>query len=1444
VEGKVPALVVAVSAQTDGATDDTHSLGPAAVAALAPVAELAMKAGASRVSIQGQSMIVLLSMDRKAPAEREWAYAVVDLAQLLRNPDFGRGHWRIAIFEASSDDTPIAQLAEPDAPTSAGERFVLQTEREIFGRPWTIEMRPGPDYPGVAAMFNPGAVFALVSLLTGLMAALLYVYLMSLQNTERSRIEQRQTLSQLESTGRDLNTLLDTLPSLVGYWDKELINRFANRAYHQWFGISAGSMPGRKLEDLLGPVLFVRNRAEIEAALRGEPQHFERDIVTPDGRRTWHALLQYLPDVVKGEVLGYYAVIHDITEQATSRLRLAAALRDNEALLNTLNRHALVSVSDPNGNILEVNEAFCNLAGHSRDEVIGRNYRIMNAGVHPKAFWEAMWGTLDAGQPWQGEICNRSRNGSLFWVDTIIAPLFGGSGEIEKFVAIRRDITASKGTTAELEREHARLDNILRGTNAGTWEWDVQSGAMRVNERWATIIGYQLSELGTTSYQTWLDHLHPEDLSKVRTQLDQHFAGKIDDFACEFRMRHRDRHWIWVLSLGRVSTRTIDGKPHWMYGTHQDISSSKENEQRLADSEAFLESAGRVAGVGGWRLTLDNHELRWTSECRRMLEVPEERRVTLNLTFSLVEEDARPLLEQAIKSAIETGQGWDIELPMTTLKGRKIWVRTLGTAEFEHDSPVRLIGAMQDTTDRHVANDEIRRAMAAAESASAAKSAFLANMSHEIRTPLNAVIGLSYLLRETTLDAEQTAFVSKIQAASRSLIGVINDVLDLSKIEANALMIEDMPFDLAALVGEVGDVISQQALAKGHSLEIHLSPDVPVLLRGDVMRLQQILINLLSNAIKFTERGSVALQVRCDDALSEPLLLRFIVSDTGIGIAPEVQSGLFEPFVQADVSTTRRYGGTGLGLSIVHRLTELMGGSVSVESELGVGSTFQVVVPLYVAADGSASNSVQALSILIAGSDAGRAQELTTLAQALGWRSQVMASATEVVEQLRQRLLEGQLPDAMILDTQLGDISAEQLLEELASNLGRNAVPASLVISRTEPEPLTSSSLFNAINAAVVAHGAGMDRVMQATDMNAVRVQWLPGVHAMVVDDSDINLEVARRILERAGARVSTCVSGAQALQRLAVANRDIDVVLMDVQMPLMDGNEVTRRIRTQLKLTRLPIIALTAGALMAERERAFEAGMNDFISKPFDPKTLIRIARYHIERSRGCALPVLPHAHVAEHTQTPWPQIEGMDLAGASERLGGDARLFLGMLRRLLLEHAGASHAGEWIAEKSDVMAARMHKLRGGAGLLGALALQRLAGTAEEAIRNRAAEGRIADLLGQVDQALAALNSAAGPVLEQHRTRAELDLMHEASLTAPPDPQALSRLVALLHDQDLEALSLFQQLQPALQSKWGEENLQPVRDAIENLRFDLASECLERLSASARTPPDGATST
>jgi PAS domain S-box-containing protein len=990
----------------------------------------------------------------------------------------------------------------------------------------------------------------------------------------------RERTASLETARRDLQTVLDAMPSQIGYWDTALHNKVANQAYKAWFGIDPARVHGMHLRDLLGPTLYADCEPRARAALAGQAQTFEESVPGPDGAGTRHALVHYLPDMVGDRARGFYVFVHDVTELTESRLRLAKAQRDNAVLLQTLHQHAIVSVADRAGRIIDVNEAFCQISGYSAQELIGQNHRLVNSGTHDKAFWQDMWRTIRSGRSWRAEVCNRAKDGSLYWVDSVVAPFMNAHGEVEQYASIRTNITDRKRTEIELQRTLALVRAMLdASTNVSIIAVEPQGTVSLFNKGAELLLGYSADEV--------VGHAHP---------VQWHDRAEL---------RHQAR------ALRRVEGRHVKAG------------------MALFDEAALNET----------------HE--WTYRRKDGKRVPVAMCVT----------------------KMEDGKG-------------------------------ALLGYLSLAQDISARRDHERSLQAATEQArraNQAKSEFLANMSHEIRTPMNAVIGLSYLLERTSLDADQADMLARLNLAGTSLLAIINDVLDLSKIEAGEMALEQAPFELPVLLRELAGLMGVQAQQKGIGYRVELDPKLPLAVVGDSTRLRQVLMNLLSNAIKFTAQGSVTLRATRVADKGGRVDVRFEVTDTGIGIDPAAQSRLFEPFVQADTSTTRRFGGTGLGLSIVRQLVDLMGGRLSLDSALGVGSVFAVALDF---------------------------------------------EACEAP--LRNEAEKAPNPDE----------------------------------------------------------------------------RGLAGLCLLVVDDNPANQDVARRILENEGATTLIASHGQEAIDLLAQPSARIDAVIMDVQMPVLDGLDATRQIREALGLRDLPIIGLTAGVSRTEQERGREAGMNEVLGKPFDPRSLVLCLR------RAIGLRIEPRDLVlpgkAQALPPGWPLVAGIDAADACVRLGGDVGLFRTLLRRLQTDALALDPA---LAD-ADLAALRLHDLKGMAGTLGARDVQQWAAEAEAACR----EGLLPQAVALAARLRDGIHQLAVPALAAH------DAGDTASAVDPghahdDDRLRVDALVQRLAANDLSALPLFHDLRPALRARLSTPAFEALCAGMDGLDFPAAARELAHLS-------------
>ncbi len=751
------------------------------------------------------------------------------------------------------------------------------------------------------------------------------------------------------------------------------------------------------------------------------------------------------------------------------------------------------------------------------------------------------------------------------------------------------------------------------------------------------------------------------------------------------------------------------------------------------------------------------------------------------------------------------------------------------------DREGRVLGAVlvfRDVTEEYATQQALRDVNSAlglarieADRANLAKSDFLSNMSHEIRTPMNAIIGMSYLVLKSDLTPRQRDNLRTIQESGRHLLGIINDILDISKIEAGKLTVESTEFVLDEVLENVASLVVGKASAKGLELVFDVDKDVPAVLIGDPLRLGQILINYCNNAVKFTEKGEVSIVIRVKERTEHDVWLQCAVRDTGIGLSDEQMGRLFQSFSQADASTTRRFGGTGLGLVISKKLAELMGGEVGVESAVDVGSTFWFAARFGIGAERAQPSALtieqRGMRVLVVDDNANARAVIAELLSSLTFDVDQAAGGIEAITAVSSAEAAGRPYSMVFLDWQMPGLDGIETARKLRELVLRRAPRMLMVTAYGREEvlegaeevgiaavlikPVSASALFDAVSRAL---GTAKERPRTSREVRAEtldRLGTIRGARILLVEDNDINQQVATALLREAGFEVDVAENGLVALGMVRTAAYDI--VLMDMQMPVMDGVTATREIRKEARFAELPVVAMTANAMQADRDRCLAAGMNAHVAKPIEPEdlwsALLTWIRPRATATAGVEPPTNPTLRPGTNGAEELPTgVDGLDTVLGLHRGLGKVPLYLSMLRSFVAGQRGAAASTRDALDVDDWVSAERHAhtLKSAAATVGATGVEGLARLLESAIRERQSRAALDVLLGDLQLPLATLVTQLEdrlPVVKVRRAIAVVRLVLDA---------ACDRLEALLAAGDAGAATLFQDQADLLFSAFPQE--------------------------------------
>ncbi|MDV7212372.1 PAS domain S-box protein [Azotobacter beijerinckii] len=1321
-----------------------------------------------------QSFLILLPIYRTVQtpasvADREaelfgWSFAPLVMEEVLASLRLDKAQIHLRLYDVT--DTGKAEQFYDSDGSHLPELFTETLQRELFGRRWQIEFSVGPLFVQQMHLPSPELVLLLGGLVSLLAATLARVLGINRQRRQQIIAEQARLAAVVESSADAI--IGKNLVGMVTSW---------NHGAEHLFGYTVDEALGHLLSDLVVPRELLAEEADILARIsRGEQiLSFETRRRCRDGHSIDVSVTASPIYAGNGQVQGASTTVRDISAQKAAEARIlelnssleaqvaqrTAELRQLNLLLGSVLQSASevsIIATDLDGTIRIFNRGAERLLGYRADEMVGQCTPIR---IHESSEVAARSAELSAelGKPVEGfqvfvhksgiegaetrEWTYVRKNGTHFPVSLVVTTMRDETGQNLGYLGIAVDITERKAAERELAASLAITQGILDTAINPIITIDARGTVHSFNPAGERVFGYRREEV--------VGH-------NVKMLMPEPYCSAHDGYLERYLHDNTPR----VIGVGReavglrrdgsafpiqlyVGAMQIADEPMFV-GMIVDISEQQRQQRELTATRDQLLMASEVAGLGIWSWNLADDSLQFNERMFELYDLPptlREHGLNYGHWRSRLHPEDREATEALLQAAVEGRGHYSPAFRILCQDGRVRYIQA--GAQVERDASgkaLRVIGINLDITAQRELESRLRQAREQALAASAAKSAFLANMSHEIRTPLNAVLGMLQLLQQTELNRRQHEYVTKTQSAAKSLLGLLNDILDYSKIEAGKLQLDPHPFELETLMRDLAVVLSGNQGQKDIEVMYDLAPSLPPRLIGDSLRLQQVLINLAGNALKFTLQGQVVLSIATLERANDSIRLRIAVSDTGIGISPDQLEHIFEGFTQAEASTTRRFGGSGLGLVISQRLVRLMGGELQVQSEPGKGSLFwfdlDFAVPHDTPAKTASPPNTPPIHVLVVDDTPLVGELLMRTGAALGWRAEHASGGTQAVEQVNAARQRGEPYDVVLMDWRMHDLdglSAAQLIQEHA---GGSRPPVVLMITAYGREvladaqkdgqapfvdfltkPVTPQQLANAVQRAL----SGSSSQPTVRPAQTARPQRLSGMRLLVVEDNALNRQVAAELLAGEGADVELAEDGLQGVNRVLAADPPYDLVIMDMQMPEIDGREATRRIRANSRFATLPILAMTANVSAADRETCLAAGMNEHVGKPIDLEELVAA----IQALTGLNAP--PSLQRPERDEA--SDIESVD--SFLSRFGGNLELFRSILSSFRPEMGKMLDALEARLQERDIegAAAVLHTIKGSAGTLGASMLATRASELET--RLKGADAQLAsDLLEQ----------------------------------------------------------------------------------------------------------------
>ena len=1321
------------------------------------------------------------------------------------------------------DARTLAQVSDGFARIDAQTQEALQ--RKWFGEPLGGPLPAYLAYAGYALLAAAGALLLLLAWLHSLRRAV-----------------QVKTAELAEERAR-FKTLFQTLPDPIWFKDADGRMLACNHAYERMVGATEETILGKTDVQLIGPSQAVNFRAtDVQALATDQPVRFEEslDLDGSGTPRHFQTTKTRVADAA-GRALGVLGIAHDVTQSRRLESRLSERVKELRCLYAVVRASEDLErpLTDLLGEVvallpaawLHAEVAVARIVWDGRTWESGRFDDAVQAMEADFEVDEHRCGSVGVGyrqaQPVQDEGPFLKEERSL--IDSVAEHLAG---------LLRR-----REAEARLHESEERFRTLFEDTRQAITL--IADGRFIAANR-ASLDMLRMQRLDELIGRTPADISPPEQPDGLRSDVAaaQRVRSAFAQGVIEFEWLHRRADGE-VFPARVLVTAIRQGGQDLLHMIWTDIGEAKRVERELAEHRQMLERrvAERTAELAQMAQSLraadEEKQAIFDAATVGILLARGRRIVHCNRTLEQMYGYApgemngcsTRILYGSDEAFAEVGEHMQQVLPragsvreereVLRRDGSRFWVRLMIRAIDPADPDKGVTGTLEDIGLERAALAEMAHARALAEEAAQAKSAFLANMSHEIRTPMNAIIGMTHLALKTNPSPRQRDYLLKIRQSSQHLLGVINEILDFSKIEAGKLAVERVDFELDQVLDSVTSLMAEKAAVKGLELIVRVADDVPAHLVGDPLRIGQVLINYTSNAVKFTDAGEVAIHVGVQERRDDQLLLRLSVRDTGIGLDEAQRSKLFRSFQQADSSTTRRFGGTGLGLVIAQRLATLMGGEVGVDSTPGQGACFWFTAWVGLGRGQAQPRrwtcrpDLRGLRILVVDDNDSAREVIADLLRSTGFGVGSVASGPAALSELTRAAAAGEAYEMVFLDwrmPQMDGIATARAIRALPlpsmpkvlmiTAFGRDELDGDAEgagIEAVLTKPVTASQLFDTVQQLLGSASGAPSSAPAPSDDEAATGSGagLAGRRALLVEDNELNQEVALELLHDLGLAVDLSTDGAAALAQ--VQREAYDVVLMDMQMPVMDGLTATREIRRLPALADLPIIAMTANAMSEDRQRCLDAGMNDHIAKPIDPRLLAETLQRWIGHAASAApeavgepfggrAPASADAGAGASSAVPsgLMGIDGLDAAQGLRLSLGREPLYRSLLGSFVQGQAGvpvrvaaALSANDWVTAERLV-----HTLKGVAAQVGANAVRAIADRLERALHVHAPAADLLPLQAQLDATL-------GPLLRA---------LQERLAPQPPAPVAAAA-------QDVAA---WQMLRPRLLAALASGDIQP----------------------------------